>query len=72
MFGPAEKQKASPEWTRFAPFNGSDFGPASLYSVAIYLHVSSAGPLVSSSAAALNSRDSAEHSTRFPPVSQSF
>jgi hypothetical protein len=44
--------KASPECTRFASFNGSHFVPASLYSATIYLRVSSAGPLVSSSDAA--------------------
>jgi len=44
--------KASPERTRFSPFNGSHFVPASLYSAAICLRVSSAGPLVSSSGAA--------------------
>ena len=45
-------KKASPECTRFSPFTGSHFVPASLYSAAIYLRVSSAGPLVSSSDAA--------------------
>jgi hypothetical protein len=59
------RRKSSPEWTRFAPYNGSHFGPASLYSAAIYLRVSSAGPLVSSSGAALNSRDSGGYSTAF-------
>ncbi len=45
-------KKTSPEWTRFSPFTGSYFVPASLYSATIYLRVSSAGPLVSSSGAA--------------------
>ncbi len=43
------KQKASPERTRFVPFNSPHCVPASRYSAAIYLRVSSAGPFVSTS-----------------------
>ncbi len=45
-------KEASPECTRFSPFNGTHFAPASLYFAAIYLRVSSAGPFVSTSDAA--------------------
>ena len=44
--------KSEPRVHSLFIFNGSYFSPASLYSAAIYLRVSSAGPFVSSSNAA--------------------
>jgi hypothetical protein len=42
-------KKRAPSALALRPFTGSYFVPASLYFAAIYLRVSSAGPLVSSS-----------------------
>lgn len=49
---PRDRKNSEPRVHSLCIFNGSHFVPASLYSATIYLRVSSAGPLVSSSDAA--------------------